>query len=478
MSSMHRNGHQATEASFVVGEWTVESSRNVIARHGNEVHLEPRVMDLLVCLVRRAGRVVSKDELVAEVWEGRYVTDDVLTVSVYALRKALGDEARQPRYLETIPRRGYRWLVPVKSAPPESTVPVVKSSSRPRWLAAGAALALLMITAWLAAQWPVNTRPHRSADVHEAITKGRYFLDQRSITGWKQALEEFQRAVALDPNDPGGFAGLADAYSNMSDFGVASPAELRPQAMAAAQRALEMDPQSAEAHAALGRAQFLFDWDFAAAGESLACAIELNPDFMPAHQAMAWVRSAQGRHREAIAEARRALQLDPINTARYNELAWVLSLDGHYEEANRQVDRALRVNPRSWEARMMKGSTEALAGHPNAAFAAYREGLQTLNAPQEALRRWDTVYQTQGLPGLYRLWLHPPSGSNAIPMSHTWRAKLFVGAGDFDRALESLQQAYESGEGALAWVNVEPAFQPLRSDARFQRIAARVSTRN
>lgn len=475
--SSDQSGQQATATAFMVGEWTVEPSRNVIARNANEVRLEPRVMDVLVCLVRQAGRVVSKDELVAEVWEGRYVTDDVLTVSIYALRKALGDEARQPRYLETIPRRGYRWLVPVRPAQPQLEAPVKKPWSL-RWLPAGAALALLLSAVWLAARWPAGARPHRSAEVYEAITKGRYFLDQRSITGWKQALEEFQRAVALDRNDPGGFAGLADAYSNMSDFGVASPAELRPQAMAAAQRALELDPHSAEAHAALGRAQFLFDWDFAAAGESLARAIELNPDFMPAHQAMAWVRSAQGRHREAIAEAHRALQLDPINTARYNELAWVLSLDGQYEEASRQADRALRVNPRSWEARMMKGSTEALAGHPDAAFAAYREGLHTLNAPQEALRRWDTVYQTQGLPGLYRLWLHRPSGSNAVPMSHTWRAKLYLGAGELDRALESLQQAYESGEGALAWVNVEPAFQPLRSEERFQRIAARVGARN
>jgi DNA-binding winged helix-turn-helix (wHTH) protein/Tfp pilus assembly protein PilF len=478
MPSEHGNGPRPTPRAFLTGEWAVEPSRNVILRDGREVRLEPRVMDVLVCLAGRRGEVVSKDELVAEVWEGRYVTDDVLTVSVYALRKALGDEARQPRYLETIPRRGYRWLAPVEEPPCAAPTPLAQVRQQRSWLAAGAALALLVIAAWLVSNMPLRSNHRRSADVHEAITKGRYFLDQRSITGWKQALEEFRRAVALDPNDPGAHAGLADAYSNMSDFGVASPAELRPQAMAAALRALELDGDSAEAHAALGRAQFLFDWNFASAGQSLERAIELNPDFMPAQQAMAWVRSAEGRHPEASAAARRALQLDPVNIARYNELAWVLALAGQYEEASRQVDRALQVNPRSWEARMMKGTTESLAGHPDAAFVAYREGLQTLHVPPEALRRLDVAYQAEGLAGLYRLWLNPPPRSNSMPLSHTWRARLYACVGEFDHAIESLQQAYEQGEGALAWVNVEPSFQPLRADARFQRIAARVGAQN
>src|SRR5262249_53435944 len=191
-----------------------------------------------------------------------------------------------------------------------------------------------------------RNRHIQPAEAHEAYLKGRYFLDQRSIRGWRQALDQFERAVALDPQDPAAQAGLADTYSAMSDFGVASPAEMRPRAMAAAQRALKLDPHSAEGQAALGRVQFLFDWDFPAAERSLARAVALDPDYMPAHQTMAWLMSARGRHAEAVAAARRALQLDPVNTARYTELAWVLALSGRHDEALREIERALQLNPR------------------------------------------------------------------------------------------------------------------------------------
>ncbi|MCI0625988.1 MAG: transcriptional regulator [Acidobacteria bacterium] len=98
---------------FRTGEWGVEPSRNLLIRGTEEVHLEPRVMDVLVHLAERAGEVVSKEELVERVWKQRYVSDDVLTVAVYTLRKVLGDNPRQPRYIETVPRRGYRWIAPV-----------------------------------------------------------------------------------------------------------------------------------------------------------------------------------------------------------------------------------------------------------------------------------------------------------------------------------------------------------------------------
>jgi DNA-binding winged helix-turn-helix (wHTH) protein len=81
------------------------------------VQVEPKVMEVLVCLARRAGRVVAKDELVREVWEGRFVSDDVVWRSVRELRRALGDEARAPRFIETIPRRGYRLLAAVAEIP-------------------------------------------------------------------------------------------------------------------------------------------------------------------------------------------------------------------------------------------------------------------------------------------------------------------------------------------------------------------------
>jgi DNA-binding winged helix-turn-helix (wHTH) protein/tetratricopeptide (TPR) repeat protein len=476
MNSSETDVEKLKHDGFVAGEWTVVPSRNLLARGEEQVRLEPRVMDLLVHLAERSGQVVSKEELMERVWKVRYGTDEVLTVAVYSLRKALGDEARRPRYIETVSRRGYRWIAPIAPV-------AIQGAPRPRrysWPAVAATATVSLALFAAGAMWTLTvarrSRHVPPAEAREAYVKGRYFLDQRSMQGWQQALDQFERAVALDPQDPAAHAGLADTYSAMSDFGVASAAEMRPRVMKAAQRALELDSRSAEGQEALGRAQFLFDWDFAAAARSLARAVALDPDYMPAHQATAWLESARGRHAEAVAAAQRALQLDPVNTARYTELAWVLALSGRLEDALREIERALQLNPRSFQTHMMKGWACELAGHPDAAFAAYREGLRIGAVPEDSLQRLEAVYRVEGLAGYYRSWLNKPGGS--MPMSDTWRAQLYVRVGEPGRAIESLERAYEKREGALAWVNVEPSFQALRSDTRFQQIAARVGHRD
>jgi len=475
--------HAAGTDRFLVGDWTVTPSRNVLSRDGEEVRLEPRVMDTLVHFARHPDAIVSKDELVADVWQARHVSDEVLTVTIYALRKALGDDARRPRYIETVSRRGYRLIAPVKPAPagagPESTA-VPPQAAAPETRRGRSALMMVAALTFAAvatgAVWRITPARHRrhvqSAEAHEAYVRGRAFLDLRSIQGWRQAQQQFERAVAIDPDDPAALAGLADTYSAMSDFGVASPAEMRPRAMKSAARALELDPLSAEAHEALGRARFLFDWDFAGAARSLGRAVELDPDYMPAWQSTAWLASARAQYAEAEAAARQALQLDPVNTARYTELAWVLALAGRHDQALHEIERALQLNPRSFETRLMKGWALELAGKPAAAFATYREAHRLNGVPDHVLERIDAVYRTEGLAGYYRGWLKTPGGD--APMSETWRAQVYVRAGDLDRAIDSLEHAYEKHEGALAWVNVEPTFVPLRSDARFQSIAARI----
>jgi DNA-binding winged helix-turn-helix (wHTH) protein len=103
-----------------VGEWKLRPAEGLLARDGKEIHLRPRAMEVLAMLATRPGRVVSKGEIFAEVWEGNAVEDGALAHCISEIRNALGDTPRDPRYIETLPKRGYRLVAPVADAPPES----------------------------------------------------------------------------------------------------------------------------------------------------------------------------------------------------------------------------------------------------------------------------------------------------------------------------------------------------------------------
>ena len=142
---------------FGVGPWLVRRDLNVISRNGTTVQLEPKAMDLLVCLAEHPGEVLPKETLLQAVWPGTYVTDDVLRHSVSVLRRAFGDEARQPQIIETVAKRGYRLIAPVQdisgterpatSLPQHRTPgPQQRAARRARMLATGvAAMAVVLI---------------------------------------------------------------------------------------------------------------------------------------------------------------------------------------------------------------------------------------------------------------------------------------------------------------------------------------------
>lgn len=460
----------SAEQDFIVGEWTVAPTRNLLARGDVRVHLEPRAMDVLVYLARRRGDVVSRSELLERVWRVQYLSSDALIVTIYALRKALGDDARRPKYIETIPRRGYRWIGPVISVVQDRT-----RRLRQRRVIHVSLAAMLVISSVVALR--TRSRPQRHIlleAAHAADVKGRYFLDQRSNQSWHQALDQFALAALTDSLDPVAQAGLADTYAAMAELGVVEPALLRQRAMRAAQRAVDLDAASGVGYEAMGRAQLLFDWDFAAAERNLNRALALSPDYVPAYQGMAWVLSARGHHAGALAAAQRAVDLDPTNVVRYIELSWVLAIGSRYRDALQVIDRALDLDPRSVPTLIMRAWVNELSGQPQAAFAGYRNALQIAGATPGTLHRLDALYGAHGLAAVHRDWLDRQAQSGAGPVCETWRAQLYAQAGQPDSAVQALERAYKRREGALAWVNVEPAFRLLRSNGGFREVAARV----
>jgi DNA-binding winged helix-turn-helix (wHTH) protein/TolB-like protein/Tfp pilus assembly protein PilF len=173
--------------SLGIGDWSVDASTNQIRRGSEVLRLEPKAVDLLMALSARAGEVVSRDELLAQVWSGVVVGDDVLTQAVIKLRKALGDTSKEPRYIETIPKRGYRLIAvvtshaanaaasaPTTSVPIETHAPPGPAVARLRWIAAATVLAAVLGAGhWLYTRDAAESTASSAAALQESIANAR-----------------------------------------------------------------------------------------------------------------------------------------------------------------------------------------------------------------------------------------------------------------------------------------------------------------
>lgn len=139
------SSNHALNSAFRVGSWRVDPGAHAIARDGSETRVEPKVMALLVALAARPGQTVSRDDLMAEVWPDVIVSEDALSRAISKLRTALEDDAQEPRYVETIPKAGYRLLAPVRHDPMDGPPEAAPAARRVRWGLGVAVLAALAV---------------------------------------------------------------------------------------------------------------------------------------------------------------------------------------------------------------------------------------------------------------------------------------------------------------------------------------------
>ena len=473
------------EEPFRVGEWLADPVRCTLTHAGEVRQLEPKVMAVLQALVRRPGELVSKQDLIREVWESRFVTEDVITVAIYELRKVLGDSARHPQFIETIPRHGYRWKLEPPAFPEkkvagaENVAPLVPRV-RAAWPALAALAAMLAaIVSWQLLRGDLARPLTSSREALAAYESGLRLLNEGSRASSREAASLLEQAVTHDAAFAEAHAALARALVLQADSGWGDRAQLQSRAQAAVNRAFELRPDLPQAHAARGMVQFVLEWNFAAAEKSLRRALQLQPTLMEAHQVLAWLHSATARHEQAIAHARQALAAGAV-PYRHVELAWALSYSARYHDALAELDRALRLEPRMFEAHISRGMILELLGDTTGAYAAIREAYAGMPGGADFTKRLDGIYAREGLRGVYRAWLHVSQSGRvaSMPKSEVWHASLYSRIGELDSAITALERAYERHEGGLAWLRVEPSFTPLRYDARYQSLIQRVGLVN
>ncbi len=590
---MSLNGQSVRFGEF---ELTLKSAE--LSRNGDRVKLPDQPFQVLVALLEHPGEVVTRDELRHRLWPTDIYVDyeRSLNAAIKRLREALGDEAATPRYIETLPRHGYRFIAKVKPAPE----PI--AGSRIRWLvpvvSTGIVLALLagyaiwrhysvpairsivvlplknlsndpqqdyfadgmtealiselsrleqlrVISLTSSMQLKNSTKPLRKVaeeldvdgvvegsvlregdqvrirtrliqaradrpiwsesfdrdirdvlglqaevahaiagqiqirlseeqkarargtrkvdpEVQEAFLKGRYFL-MRGATG--EGIKAFQAAIDKDPQYAPAYAGMAETLA------LHIPPEMI-KAKEMASKALALDESLAEAHIALGTIYYIYDWNWAAAEKEYKRGLQLDPSSAEAHSQYGYYLVATGHPNEGEAEARQAQRLDPLALRMTINYGRVLYYNRRFDEAIAQFTQALDLDPRYPIAYMLRGYTKQAMGRYDEAFADFRsawvitnnkQGLELLDGNTGHLEKMRALAQL--------FYFAVPSGKAQIASV----AMQYAQAGDIDLAFKYLELAFQSHSRALVFFKVDPAFDNLRSDPRYNEMLKRLN---
>jgi len=318
-----------------------------------------------------------------------------------------------------------------------------------------------------ATQAPLS--PSESA-AYELYLKGRYFANKRTAKGLGQANEYFQQAIARDPQYAPAYAGLAESYALMGGYTGSPQIEFIPKARVAAERALELDERLPEAHTALAVIAQNYDWDWATAEKQYRRAIQLNPNYATGHHWYAECLALQGRFGEAFPEIESARQLDPLSLIIATDYGAILYFSRQYDRAIEQFRSVLDMEPNFPRAHML-----VWAYTQKAAFAdALADAEAWRQADNSPLWSWAMIAYVSGRSGdqaranfAIEQLEHLGTHRTLDPLSF---AVAYIGIGNNDKALSWLEKAYAERSSSLTALKVDPIYDPLRGEPRFQEL--------
>jgi DNA-binding winged helix-turn-helix (wHTH) protein/Tfp pilus assembly protein PilF len=469
--------------------WTFRRQPRELLCDGLRVRLQEQPLLVLAELLNAPGELVTREHLIAQLWPKRIVEfDAALNAAVRRLRATLGDEAETPRYIETVPRQGYRFVGAVRAwretpavavamepaiaslrAAPSASLSAAQRTSRlvPRTRIAITAAAVVLGVG-IAAAWAWYTPTLRSVGAEhvlasEAMVRARFFAQRRHPGDLERATKEYERALSLAPNLARAWAGLASVHWLEIAAGLQPRDANLARVRDAAQHALALDPHLAEAHIRLALYLCAIG-QRAAALEHKEKATALDPDDPLVLNLNAARAADEGRWDEAIALLRRAVAAEPLSLASAQNLAEFLFLAGRIEDAKAQSAKVLELDPT----------------HPNeiSAWAEILEGryVQALRIvepwPEGETRDHSLALIYHGLgreeEAMGRL--------ERLKAAKTWDnnirvAEVYAFRGEIDQAFRRLENPdSNSPQDAEPLLYESPFLKPLHEDARWAHV--------
>jgi TolB-like protein/Tfp pilus assembly protein PilF len=559
------------------GPFEVDFRAGELRKNGGKVKLQEQPLQVLEILLRRPGEIVTREELQQKIWPADTFVDFDHGVynAIKRLRKAVGDSSGTSRYVETVARRGYRFIGKIEGEAPRvpslAVLPLENLSRDPEqdYFAEGLTEALITtlakignlrvvsrtsamqykgvhkavreiarelgvnsivegtvlrsgrrvrITAQLidapqethvwaesyerdmrdvlalqsemaqaiARQIQIKLTPQEQAhfanvhsvnpEAYEVYLKGRYHWTRRSGEGLGHAVQYFQQAIVKDPTYAAAYSGLADCFCVLGIWGFVPPDEGCGKAKQLALQTLEMDRGVADAHASLAWTNMLYDYDFVAAEREFERSIELNSRYATAHQWFGFYLALMGRCEEGLTELKRAIHLDPLSIIINATLGIVYWCARRYDQQIEQFEKTLELDPHFALAHAGLGYAYMYKSINEPAIAELRKGVQLSQHAPIFLAWLGEAYAAGGdSDDAQKILEQLEQISKKRYVSPYHMARICAALGKKDEALRWLETGYRERAAWMVALRIEPRFDGLRSDPRFQDLVRRMN---
>ena len=491
--------------SFTFREFELNLRAEVLQKSGARVRLASQPLKLLALLVRRSGELVTREEIQNELWTKDVVVDFDHLVNQYIrqLRSVLGDNRESPTFIETAPRRGYRFIAPVEvvatsgrpmgapSPAPQDTAlaaavvgapPVAAPAPPPARVrrmfpvpivvGALAVVAIALFSLYFAtqaSQVPRSSRP-LNPEAGAAYAKARHFYDLGTQDGYKKSCDYFQLALQADPSHALVYRGMADCYLALSSAALGTPEDMIPKARAMTLKAIELDDSLAEAHSTLGVIRLNYDWDWPGAFAELQKARQLEPENRNITYALSSYYRAVGQVDAAARELKHLESLDSADWKNYQRLGWLYVFAGRYAAAAEELRKCIELAP--YDAISHLGLSHALTvlGQPQEAMAELQQFLTLYKEPQ-MLTQVNETYRTAGFAQARRQYFELMAASFVRKNYIAYQiAQIYAMLGEKERALDYLEKAYRERSNYMSHMKVDSLLDNVRGEPRFRRL--------
>lgn len=449
----------------------------VIARGGELLPMPPKVADTLLVLIEHAGEVVDKDTLIRSVWPDTTVVESSLTRNISLLRKMLAQGGSSEAVIQTVSKRGYRFLpaVEIVSVEMEPVAAIAGAPSRPirsRVVLAGAVFAAAAVVVAL-----VVTGAFQKASSEEVLTEadrqyllGRHFWNKVEPAQVERALQRFHKAAELDPRSALAQAGIADSHVLMIQLAMTNRAQSLKEARTAAERAIALDPTLALPRVSLGYVAAMSSLDLPSARRQFERGAELG--FAGGHPGYGDYLTWTGDLDRARQYFARATQVDPVSALICTRAARIEYFAHRYAHAIEQLRDVLEREPAFSPALYYLALSYAFQGRTDAAL----DELRKARLNPDVLATDEAWIRAAGGDPRKAQALIAQRRKDVEAGIRKWTELLIpaISVGDDDLAFRALEEMWKTREIELLHLKVDPRFDPLRSDARFERLISRV----